>query len=130
MKIMVGYDGSNAALDALRLSIKHARAFDAKVEIVRSLKGGGEEKAEKIELANSQLAFAEKLLKKESIPCEIHLLVRGMTPGEDMVRFAKEKEIDSIVIGVKRRSKVGKMLFGSNAQYVILNAPCPVITVH
>jgi len=130
MKIMVGYDGSNAALDALRLSIKHAQAFDAKVEIVWSMKGGGEDKAEKIELANSQLGFAEELLTKESIPCETHLLVRGMTPGEDIVRFAKEQGIESIILGVKRRSKVGKMLFGSNAQYVILNAPCPVITVH
>ncbi|MFW6374563.1 MAG: universal stress protein [Thermodesulfobacteriota bacterium] len=130
MKIMVGYDGSNAALDALRLSIKHAKAFDAKVEIVRSMKGGGEDKAEKIELADSQLAFAEELLNKAAIPCETHLLVRGMTPGEDMVQFAKEKGIESIILGVKRRSKVGKILFGSNAQYVILNAPCPVITVH
>ena len=129
MKIMVGYDGSNAALDALRLSIQHARAFDAKIEIVRSLRGGGEDNAEKIDLANSQLAFAEELLNKASIPCETHLLVRGMTPGEDMVRFAKEKGIDSIILGVKRRSKVGKMLFGSNAQFVILSAPCPVITV-
>ncbi len=130
MSILVGYDGSNAAMEALRLSIKHAKAFDAKVEIVRSMKGGGEDRAEKIELASNQLAFAEELLTKESIPCETHLLVRGMTPGEDMVRFAREKGIESIILGVKRRSKVGKMLFGSNAQYVILNAPCPVITVH
>jgi len=45
------------------------------------------------------------------------------------VEFAQDNKIDEIVIGVKRRSKVGKMVFGSNAQYVILNAPCPVVTV-
>lgn len=130
MKILVGYDGSNAALDALRLAVKHAKAFDAKVEIVRSLKGGEEDKEEKVHIANSQLTFAEEFLNKEKIPCETHLLVRGLTPGEDLVRFARDKEIDSIIIGVKRRSKVGKLLFGSNAQFVILKAPCPVITVH
>jgi nucleotide-binding universal stress UspA family protein len=37
--------------------------------------------------------------------------------------------VDAIIIGVKRRSKVGKLLFGSNAQYVIIKADCPVTTV-
>jgi nucleotide-binding universal stress UspA family protein len=52
-----------------------------------------------------------------------------MTPGEDLVDYAGENGIDEIIIGIKRRSKVGKLLFGSNAQYVILKAPCPVVTV-
>jgi nucleotide-binding universal stress UspA family protein len=34
-----------------------------------------------------------------------------------------------IVIGIKRRSRVGKLMFGSNAQYVILEAHCPVLAV-
>jgi len=37
--------------------------------------------------------------------------------------------VDEIIVGVKRRSKVGKLLMGSTAQYVILQAPCPVVTV-
>ncbi len=49
--------------------------------------------------------------------------------GEDLVRFAKDNDIDEIIIGVKRRSKVGKLVFGSTAQYVILKAPCPVLAV-
>ena len=40
---------------------------------------------------------------------DTHLLIRGMSPGEDIVAFAKEQEVDSIIIGVKRRSKVGKV---------------------
>ena len=43
--------------------------------------------------------------------------------------FLLENEIDEIVIGIKKRSKVGKLIFGSTAQYVILEAPCPVLTV-
>jgi len=49
--------------------------------------------------------------------------------GEDLVQLAEEKQIDEIIIGVRRRSKVGKLIFGSTAQYVILNAPCPVVSV-
>ena len=36
---------------------------------------------------------------------------------------------DEIIIGLQRKSKVGKLLFGSTAQYIIMNAPCPVVTV-
>ena len=50
-------------------------------------------------------------------------------PGEDLVRFANENEIDQIIIGVKNRSKVGKLLLGSNAHYIIMEAPCPVLAV-
>jgi len=52
-----------------------------------------------------------------------------LTPGEDLVAIAKKNDVEEIIIGVKRRSKVGKMLFGSNAQYVILNAHCAVVAV-
>ncbi|MEJ2284271.1 MAG: universal stress protein [Desulfobacterales bacterium] len=52
-----------------------------------------------------------------------------MSPGEDLVQFVKDREIDELIVGVKRRSKVGKLIFGSNAQYIILMAPCPVVAV-
>ncbi|MFN2437147.1 MAG: universal stress protein, partial [Desulfotignum sp.] len=57
------------------------------------------------------------------------LLVRGLEPGEDIVRFADENRVDEIVIGVRSRSKVGKLLFGSTSQVVILQAGCPVVSV-
>ena len=43
MKILVGYDGSNAAMDALKLAIRHAKAFQAQVVVVTSLKGEDKE---------------------------------------------------------------------------------------
>lgn len=46
-----------------------------------------------------------------------------------LVGFADHNDIKEIVIGVRRRSKVGKLLFGSTAQYVILIASCPVVSV-
>lgn len=129
MKILLGYDGSNAAMDALKLAIKHGKAFDGTVYIIHSLAGGAEDDDEIISTANDQLAFAENLFQKEGVPCETHLLVRGLPPGEDIVRFAEEKKIETIIMGVRRRTKVGKLLFGSTAAFVILNAPCPVITI-
>ena len=129
MKILVGYDGSNSAKDALTLAKKHAMAFDGEVIIVSSLTGGSVTHAVDVEHATENLESAKKMFDDDGIQCETKLLVRGKTPGEDIVKYAREKAIDEIIIGIKRRSKVGKLLFGSNAQYIILKAPCPVVTV-
>ena len=129
MKILVGYDGSNSAKDALALAKKHAAAFNAQVIIVSSLTGGSVTHAVEVEHATEDLEFAKKIFDEGGIQCDTKLLVRGMTPGEDIVEYAKEKAIDEIIIGIKRRSKVGKLLFGSNAQYIIIKAPCPIVTI-
>ena len=52
-----------------------------------------------------------------------------MAPGEDLVRFAEENDIDQIFIGVEKVSRTQKIIVGSNAQYIILKAPCPVVSV-
>ena len=129
MKILVGYDGSQAAMDALKLSVQHAKAFEAQIVVVTSLKGRENEDVHEIQQAETQLQYAQSYLDQKGVAAETHLLIRGLEPGEDIVQFAREKGIDEIIIGVKRRSKVGKLLFGSNAQYVILSAPCPVVSL-
>ena len=129
MNILVGYDGSKVANDALELAIQQAKAFDAKVHIVTSMKGGPEVPREDFERAEEELKYAKSIIKKEGPPCESHLSIRSLEAGEDLVQYAEENQIDQIIIGVRRRSKVGKFVFGSTAQYVILEAPCPVLSV-
>ena len=129
MKIMVGYDGSNVSKDALTLAKEHAKAFNAFIHIVTSIDKGSEGETDEITDAEGALEYAKSLIDADSVECQTHLLVRGLSTGEDLIDFAKEKEIDEIVIGIKKRSKVGKFLMGSTAQYVILNAECPVLTV-
>ena len=129
MKILVGYDGTNAAKEALNLAKVHAKSFGAAVDIVTSMEKGTENEREAIEQAERGLEWAKSLFDDNEIACNTHLLIRGLSPGEDLVQFAKENGIDEIIIGVRRRSKVGKLVFGSTAQYVVLNAPCPVITI-
>ena len=129
MNIVVGYDGSRVSTDVIRIAKLHARVFDAKLYLIHSMKGGPEHTREDFENAERELGRAHKQLSDDSIPSEPRLLVRGLTPGEDLVKFAEDHKSSEIIIGVHRRSRVGKALFGSTAQYVILNAPCPVLTV-
>lgn len=130
MKIMICYDGSTVSRAALALGIKHAWAFFAEaVYLVRSMEGGPHRTRREFDNAEKQLGALCAELRDEGLTIEPVLLVRGMSAGEDLVRFAAERQVDEIILGVRRRSKVGKIVFGSTAQYVILNAPCPVVTV-
>jgi nucleotide-binding universal stress UspA family protein len=129
MKILVGYDGSNSAKDALKLAKDHAMVLGAKVDVVTSMVEAKNSQYDDVRQAELGLAYAKALLEEDSIDCETHLLIRGLSPGEDLVQFAENNQINEIIVGVRRRSKVGKLLMGSTAQHVILNAPCPVVTI-
>ena len=130
MNILVGYDGSNAAKDALKLAKNRAKAFGAKIRVVKSV-------TRHHPLDFSLIQVAEENLEREIrnqfngdiTNYETHLLVSSSSTGQNLVQIAEQEKIDEIIIGVRRRSKVGKLLLGSTAQYVILHAPCPVITV-
>lgn len=127
MKILVGFDGSNCGKDAISLAKQRAKSFGAEIVVAASMTKGTDN--DEITKVNQYLVWAKDDFKKAGLQCETHLLIRGYTAGEDIVLFAKENGIDEIIVGVKRRSKVGKLLMGSTAQYVILNAHCPVLTV-
>ena len=129
MKIMVAYDGTNAAKEALYMARQYAKTFGASADVVTSMRSGKENQQNEIDGAEQGLEWAKSVLEAEGVSCRTHLLIRGMSAGEDLVQFADDNEPAAVFIGVRRRSKVGKILMGSTAQYVILKAPCPVVTV-
>ena len=128
MKILVGYDGSDLAKRALKLAQDHAKAFGAEViHVLYSKVTDLPTKQHKLD--EQDMDEVRSSVEKEGLLCETHLLIRNMEPGPHLVKFAEEHAIDEIVIGVKMRSKVGKLLMGSTAQHVILEATCPVVSV-
>lgn len=129
MKILVGYKGTNVGKDLMDIAIKHAKAFDGKVFIVTSMVGGEKTGKQEILKAEENLEQAKAYFDDFGVKSETHLLIRGLSAGEDIVKFAWENKIDEIIIGVRSRSKVGKFVFGSTAQVVILDAHCPVLSV-
>ena len=54
---------------------------------------------------------------------------REGVPFVEIVRYAKEHEIDLIVIGTHGRTGLSHILLGSVAERVVRKAPCPVLTV-
>ncbi len=129
MKIMVGYDRTDAAKEALKLAKKHAKVFGAKVHVLTSLAQSSALKLEDIQKAEIELENLKIPFKEDGIECKTHASVSFFSPGEEIIQFAKINENDEIFIGIKKKSRTGKLLFGSNAQYIILHAQCPVVTV-
>ena len=128
MKIMVCYDTTNTDSKILDLAQKHAKAFDAKVFVATVLIGSDVDQLDNIEEAKKMLESAETLFQSEGIPVETKLMFGGQSAGESLVEYAGENKVDEIIIGTRKKSKLGKLIFGSTAQYVILEANCPVIT--
>jgi nucleotide-binding universal stress UspA family protein len=129
MKLVVAYRASKVGKSVLALASKRARQSQALVYLVTSLVGGENTPEEVIEQARDDLEQASKLLEADGILVESHLLIRGLSAGEDVVQFAQEIGADEIIVGIYwKQSKVGKLLFGSTAQDVILTANCPVLS--
>jgi nucleotide-binding universal stress UspA family protein len=128
MKFLVGYNGTVEAKAALSLARDFAKTFDARIFVLSSMEGGSAEKPEDINRAEQDLREAKSFLDEKGVECETHQLARGFTPGEDIVKFAEENEIDQIFVGIEKKSRTSKLILGSTAQFVILKAPCPVIT--
>ncbi len=129
MNFLVAYNGTDVAKRALDLAIKNASAFSAKIFVITSMEGGASEKPEDIFRVKEELKFASDLIEKAGLAYEVHEMARGLSPGEDMVRFANENKIDQIFVGIEKLSKTRKLLLGSTAQYVILKGSCPVTTI-
>ena len=130
MKLMVCYDGSDEAKKALKAAQHHASVWKAKLAVANAVVRIEPLKHSQVEKMEAKLEQEVKdLLKSDDPPYETLLLLTDLTPGEQLVKYAEEDEIDQIFLGIIKKSKVGKLLFGSTAQYVILHAPCPVVTI-
>ena len=130
MKFMVCYDGSEESKEALKVAHNHAKKWNAKLEVVNTITRVEPLKHSDVKKTEDKLEKDVKdILGSDDPSYEVQLLLTDLTSGEQLVKFAEDEKMDQIFIGIIKKSKVGKFITGSTAQYVILHAPCPVITV-
>jgi nucleotide-binding universal stress UspA family protein len=100
-----------------RLVVAHGRPEAAGV-------AGGEAPEADDSTTNLRLALAEATAE-----CEVVEMAFNDGYAEALVALADDTAADMIVIGLRRRSPVGKLVLGSNAQRILLDATCPVLAV-
>ena len=127
--VVVGYVPKPEGEAALAAGISEARLRGSKLVVVNSHRGGQEFDGEKARAAEDDMASVRAQLEASGVEHEIRQLVRGFEPAEDLISLAEANGADLLVIGLRRRSPVGKLILGSNAQRVLLDAPCPVLAV-
>ena len=127
--IVVGYVPKAEGRAALRRAAEEAKLRDMRLVVVNSHRGGREFDDQDAVQSESQLEEVRSELRSAGVEFEVRQLVRGLDPADDLVNVANEVNADIIVIGLRRRSPVGKLILGSNAQRVLLDAPCPVLAV-
>lgn len=81
--------------------------------------------------AQAQLASARQRLDEAGVDYTVHETETdaGIDAAEDLVQVARDAQADLIVIGIRRRTPTGKLILGSQAQRILLDAPCPVLAV-
>ena len=129
MTIVVGYVPRAEGRAALRRAAEEARLRSTRLVVINSNRGGRDLEDDDAIRHEEELARVRAQLDQEGIEHEVRQLVRGMEPAEDLIAVAEETGADFIVIGLRRRTPVGKLIMGSSAQTVLLEADCPVLAV-
>jgi nucleotide-binding universal stress UspA family protein len=114
--IVVGYSARPEGRAALHRAIDEAKIRHAELVIVPTL-------------AEDDTTEMLAELEAEGIPHRLAGNPGSLDPAEDLIEVAEAYGADFIVIGLRKRSPVGKRLLGSNAQRVLLDASCPVLAV-
>jgi nucleotide-binding universal stress UspA family protein len=129
MSVIVGYMSSDRGRAALELGLEEARLRDTDLVVIHSLHGAGVDDDEDVVASDRELETIDEMLSKEGINYSLHNFVRGNSPAEDIVQAANDYDGQLIVIGLRQRTSAGKFLLGSNAHDILMNAPCPVLTI-
>ncbi len=127
MKILVGYIPTREGLAALDWATQHAATTGADLIVLNTGKNG--DYSDAIYASAQDIDAVESDLAKRGISYSVVRPTDGVPASESLVVTARETAADLLVIGLRRRSPVGKLITGSSAQAILLDSPCPVVAV-
>lgn len=127
MTVVLGYVPSAPGFAALDLAIQEATWRGASLLVVNVAVGGD---YSAVTFADErQLDAVARRLTEAGVSHEIRQIVDATDVASEILNLADEQSAELIIVGLHRRSSVGKMLLGSNAQRIIISAGCPVLSV-
>lgn len=129
MSVVVGYIPTKEGRSALEHAAREARLRNCDLVLVTSARSGREPHADAARRFEESLTQVRTDLEAAGVSVVDRTLEHGHEAADDLIDVADEVGAHCIVIGLRRRSPIGKLVLGSNAQRVLLEAHCPVIAV-
>ena len=128
MTIIVGYLPTPEGQVALSHAAQEAILRRQSLTVVDVSHHGGHGKpVDAADLARDTSEVRERMTAAQ-LDLRIHPPA-GLEPSDELIRAAQETDAELIVVGLRHRTAVGKLLLGSYAQRVLLEADCPVLSV-
>lgn len=127
--VVVGFIDSPEGRAAVEAAVIEAERRTATVVLVNSSHGGRHEHAEDVVAERDSIEATRAELAGRGVDVVVEEFARGNDPAQDLLDVAEARNAELIVIGLRRRSPVGKLILGSNSQSILLQAECPVLAV-
>jgi nucleotide-binding universal stress UspA family protein len=127
MKILVGYIPTPEGTAAFDFAAAHAKLTGASLTVLNTGKNG--DYSDPVYASAQDIDALEAELAKSGIEYEIRRPNDGLSATDSILSIGEEIGADLLVIGLRKRSAVGKLITGSTAQAVLLNSNIPVVAV-
>lgn len=127
MTILVAYVPRPEGKAALEKGIEIAGRRKEHLVVVNASPGGGKEDPSMADVQDVERV--EKLLAGSGIDATFKQFVRGKSAIEEIEEMVDSLQVTLLIIGLRKRTPVGKLFLGSVAQEILLSVPCPVLAV-
>lgn len=127
MTIVVGFSATAPGRAALTAAVAEARLRQQPLLVINSSRGDAY--TDPGFAHQSDWDWVQATLDEAGVEFSVRQEMRGRDPSEEILDVIEEIGATLCVIGLRRRSQVGKMLLGSNAHRILMTSPCPVLSV-
>jgi nucleotide-binding universal stress UspA family protein len=127
MSVVVGYIPTPEGEAALEHAIREARARQEVLVVINSSRGDAY--ADQRFVQSDGAAALVRRLEAAGIEHRLLQPLRGHDAADEVLEAAQSHRAELVVTGVRRRTPVGKLIMGSTAQRILLQAQCPVLAV-
>jgi nucleotide-binding universal stress UspA family protein len=127
MTILVAYVPRPEGQTALDKGIELAKERGEFLIVVNATPGGTGDDPSRADAQDVERV--EQLLADAGVKSEFKQFVRGKNAVEELEDMVAANKVSILVIGLRKRSAVGKLIMGSMAQEILMNISCPILAV-
>jgi nucleotide-binding universal stress UspA family protein len=128
MTIVVGFSATAPGRAALTAAVGEATLRKQPLLVINSSRGDAY--ADPSYAQPADWDWVKSTVEEAGVELSVRQQVRGREASEEILEVLEEVDATLCVIGIRRRTAVGKMLLGSNANRILMESPCPVLSVH